>query len=151
MPVGPWGSVASWSWRRRVRLAPLGAYKLLGPALSEIGGSLVGLEDIVGAEARRLRERVQSAPTWKARSRLLDAFLLERARHGPQPSPEVSHAWHLLVRSRGTTTIKGRRSRGGLEPQAPHHQVQAAVGVAPHMAARLVRLSMVWRHLDHAA
>jgi hypothetical protein len=35
-------------------LAPLGAYKLLGPAVSEIGGTIVGLEDIAGAEARRL-------------------------------------------------------------------------------------------------
>ena len=45
-------------------LAPLGAYKLLGPAVAEIGGSIVGLEDIVGADARRLSEQVQSARTW---------------------------------------------------------------------------------------
>jgi hypothetical protein len=48
------------------RLAPLGAYKLLGPAVSEIGVSIVDLEDSAGAAARRLSERVQSAPTWES-------------------------------------------------------------------------------------
>jgi hypothetical protein len=43
------------------QLAPLGAYKLLGPVASKIGGSMVGLEDIVGADACRLTEQVQSA------------------------------------------------------------------------------------------
>jgi hypothetical protein len=103
-------------------LAPLGAYKLLGPAVSEIGGTIVGLEDIAGAEARRLSEQIQSAPTWEECGRLLDHFLLNRAAHGPQPSPEVRHASHLLVRSGGRDTIRGDRAPGGLEPQAPHHR-----------------------------
>jgi hypothetical protein len=89
-----------------VRLAPLGAYKLLGPAVSEIGGSIVGLDDVVGADAHRLSEQVRSARTWEARGQLLDHFLLDRATDGPQPSPEVSRAWHLLVRSGGRTTIR---------------------------------------------
>ena len=68
-----------------VRLAPLGAYRLLGPGLSETSGSMVGLDDLVGADARRLSERVRSARTWEERGRLLDEFLLDRARRGPQP------------------------------------------------------------------
>jgi AraC-like DNA-binding protein len=129
-------------------LAPLGAYRLLGPALSEIDGPFVGLEDIVGAEARRLSERAQSARTWEERSRLLDDFLLDRAKHGPQPSPEVSQAWHLLVRSRGTTTIKGIARQVGWSHKHLITKFKQQVGVAPHLAARLLRLSTVWRHID---
>jgi AraC-like DNA-binding protein len=131
-----------------VFLAPLGAYKLLGPAVSEIGGSFVWLEDIVGANARRLREQIQSAPTWEQRGRLLDAFLLDRATHGPQPSPEVSQAWRLLVRSSGTTTIKGIAREVGWSHKHLITRFKQQVGVAPHMAARLLRLSTVWRHID---
>jgi len=101
-----------------VRLAPLGAYRLLGPAVSEIGRTMVGLEDIAGAEARQLRDQVQCTRTWEQRGRLLDDFLLDRAMSGPQPSPEVSHAWHLLARSRGTSTIREFRCFTGTTPGA---------------------------------
>ncbi len=141
---GPWAPAIA------ARLAPLGAYKLLGPALSEISGSwLVALEDIVGAKARRLSEQVQSAQTWDERGRLLDDFLLDRATHGPQPSPEVTHAWHLLVRSGGSTTIRGVARQVGWSHKHLITRFKQQVGVAPQMAARLLRLSTVWRHLDH--
>jgi AraC-like DNA-binding protein len=131
-----------------VRLAPLGAYKLLGPAVSEIGGSFVGLEDIVGADARRLSEQIRSARTWETRGRLLDDFLLDRAALGPQPSPEVRHAWHLLLRSGGRSTVRGIAHQVGWSHKHLITRFKQQVGVAPHMAARLVRLVMVWRHLD---
>jgi AraC-like DNA-binding protein len=131
-----------------VRLAPLGAYKLLGPAVSEIGGSIVGLEDIVGADARRLSEQVQSAQAWEECGRLLDDFLLDRATCGPQPSPEVTQAWHLLVRSGGRSTIRGLARQVGWSHKHLITRFKQQVGVAPQMAARLVRLMIVWRHLD---
>jgi AraC-like DNA-binding protein len=133
----------------RVRLAPLGAYKLLGPAVSEIGGSLVGLEDIVGAEARWLSEQVLSARTWEERGRRLDDFLLDRATHGPQPSPEVRQAWHLLAHSGGRDPIRGIARQVGWSHKHLITRFKQQVGVAPHTAARLLRLSTVWRHLDH--
>jgi AraC-like DNA-binding protein len=141
---GPWAPATV------ARLAPLGAYKLLGPALSEISGTyLVALEDIVGADARRLSEQVQSARTWDERGRLLDDFLLDRATSGPQPSPEVTRAWHLLVRSGGKSTISGLARQVGWSHKHLITRFKQQVGVAPHTAARLLRLSTVWRHLDH--
>jgi AraC-like DNA-binding protein len=129
-------------------LAPLGAYKLLGPAVSEIGGTVVDLEDIAGADARRLSEQVQSARTWDERSRLLDDFLLDRAVHGPQPSPEVSHAWHLLMHSGGKTTIRTIAHEVGWSHKHLITKFKQQIGVTPYTAARLLRLSTVWRHFD---
>jgi AraC-like DNA-binding protein len=141
---GPWAAAIA------VHLAPLGAYRLLGPALSEISGLLyVAVEDIVGADARRLSEQVRSAPTWDERGRLLDAFLLDRATRGPQPSPEVSQAWHLLVRSGGRSTIRSVARQVGWSHKHLITRFKQQVGVAPQMAARLLRLSTVWRHVDH--
>jgi AraC-like DNA-binding protein len=132
-----------------VSLAPLGAYKLLGPAVAEVDGPLVGLEDIVGADTRRLSEQVRSAQTWDQRRGLLDDFLLDRATHGPQPSPEVTLAWQLLARSGGRTPISGIAHQVGWSHKHLITKFKQQVGVAPHMAARLLRLSTVWQHLDH--
>jgi AraC-like DNA-binding protein len=131
-----------------VQMAPLGAYKLLGPAVSEIGGTMVGLEDIVGADARRLREQVQSARTWEERGRLLDDFLLDRATRGPQPSPEVSRGWHLLMRSSGRSTIREIARQVSWSHKHLITKFKQQIGVTPHLAARLLRLSSVWRHLN---
>ena len=131
-----------------VRLAPLGAYKLLGPAVSEIGGSIVDLEDIAGEAARRLKERVQSAPTLQQRGHLLDDFLLDRATRGPQPSPEVSHAWHLLTRSGGRDPISKIARHVGWSHKHLITKFKQQIGVTPQLAAQLLRLSTVWRYLN---
>jgi AraC-like DNA-binding protein len=129
-------------------LTPLGAYKLLGPAVSEIAGTLVRLEDIAGADARRLREQVQLARTWEERGQLLDGFLLDRAAVGPQPSPEVTHAWHLLARSHGKGPISEIARQVGWSHKHLITKFKQQIGVAPRLAARLLRLSVVWRHFD---
>ena len=127
-------------------LAPLGAYTLLGPAVADIGESIVPLEDLVGAEGRRLVERVQAASTWVARARLIDAFLLDRWARGPQPSSEVSEAWDLLVG--GTSTIRDIARQVGWSHQHLITKFKQQVGIAPRLAARLLRLSRVWRLID---
>jgi AraC-like DNA-binding protein len=140
---GPWAPAIV------ARLAPLGAYKLLGPALSEISGTyLVALEDIVGADARRLSEQVQSARTWDERGRLLDDFLLDRAADGPQPSPEVTQALHLLASSRGRDPIGEIARQVGWSHKHLITKFKQQIGASPQLAARLLRLSTVWRHLD---
>jgi AraC-like DNA-binding protein len=60
----------------------------------------------------------------------------------------VSHAWHLLVRSSGTTTIKDIARKVGWSHKHLIAKFKQQVGVAPHLAARLLRLSTVWRHID---
>jgi AraC-like DNA-binding protein len=131
-----------------VCVAPLGAYTLLGPAVADIGDSTVGLEDLVGADATRLGERVQSSSTWVERARVVDAFLLDRWVHGPEPSAQVSEAWDLLVESGGTSTIGDIAREVGWSHKHLISKFKQQVGVAPRLAARLLRLSHVWRLID---
>ena len=129
-------------------LAPLGAYTLFGPAVADARESIVGLEELVGADARLLVDRIQSTPTWSERARLLDAFLLDRCSRGPQPASEVSEAWYLLVRSGGTSTIGEIARAVGWSHKHLITKFKQQVGVAPRLAARLLRLSRVWRHIE---
>ena len=131
-----------------MRLAPLGAYTLLGPAVAEVSGTIVGLDDLLGSDARRLAERIQTAPTSEQRARLLDAFLLDRGARGPQPSPEISEAWDLLVRSDGTSTIRAIARHVGWSHKHLITRFKQQVGVTPRLAARLLRLARVWRFID---
>ena len=84
----------------------------------------------------------------KQRGQLLDDFLLDRATRGPQPSPEVSHAWHLLMRSGGRSTIREIARQVSWSHKHLITKFKQQIGVTPHLAARLLRLSTVWRHLD---
>jgi AraC-like DNA-binding protein len=131
-----------------VCLAPLGAYTLFGPVVADVRGSIVGLDDLIGSDARRLGERVQSAPTWVERARVVDAFLLDRSASGPEPSSEVSEAWDLLVRSDGTRPIGAIARQVGWSHKHLITRFKQQVGVAPRLAARLLRLSRVWRLID---
>jgi AraC-like DNA-binding protein len=60
----------------------------------------------------------------------------------------VSRAWLLLVRSRGTSTIREIAGEVGWSHKHLITRFRQQVGVAPQLAARLLRLSVVWRHLD---
>jgi hypothetical protein len=69
-----------------VRLAPLGGYKLLGPAVAELADPS-WIEDIVGADARRLSEQVQPpGPGKSAASCSTTSFsTAPPADHNPHP------------------------------------------------------------------
>ena len=109
-----------------VGMAPLGAYRLLGRPIDELGDAVVDLQDVFGAPGRRLVELIRDEPTWRGRFAVLDRFLLNAAERGPEPSAEVAWAWRRIVESRGHDGDRARREGGRLESQAPHHEVRPA-------------------------
>jgi AraC-like DNA-binding protein len=151
--LGPSGSFTRVSGRCapayiEMRLAPIGAYTVLGPAVAEVGGTIAGLDDLLGADARRLGERIRSATTWDERFRLLDAFVVDRCARGPEPSPEVREAWERLEQSGGTGTIGEIAGEVGWSHKHLITKFKQQVGVAPRLAARLLRLARVWRLIE---
>lgn len=50
-----------------VRLSPLSGYTLLGVPLNALRGRIVDLRDLLGADGRRLAERLREARTWRER------------------------------------------------------------------------------------
>ena len=128
-------------------LAPLGAYTLFGPVVADVGESIVGLEDLVGRRRPTARRANPVRADVGGAARLLDEFLLDRRGRGPQPSPEVSEAWDLLVRSGGRSTIGEIAREVGWSHKHLITKFKQQIGVAPRLAARLLRLSRVWRHI----
>jgi AraC-like DNA-binding protein len=130
-----------------VWLAPLGAYTLLGAPVAGLRGEFVDLADVFGPDGRRLGEMVREAPTWRRRFALVDDFLLGRAEVGPQPAPEVAHAWRRLVDTGGRAAIGALAREIGWSHRHLVARFREQVGVTPKTAARLIRFDRVGRLL----
>jgi AraC-like DNA-binding protein len=133
-----------------VRLAPLGAYRLLGLPSEELSGQLVDLTEVVGADGRRLAERLRETPGWRRRFALLDRFLAGRLDRGPRPSPEVAWVWRRLEATGGGVAIGRLAAEVGWSHRHLIDRFRRQVGLSPKTAARLVRFDGVWRRLDQA-
>jgi AraC-like DNA-binding protein len=122
----------------QLRMAPLGAYRLLGLPISELGGAIVDLEDVFGKPARRLLDTMREAPAWAHRFDLVDRFLRAAADRGPRPSPEVLRAQELLTGDRGVRVGQVAAEVGWSHKHLITRFTQQ-VGLTPKTVARLAR------------
>src|SRR5689334_1948286 len=96
----------------QISLDPLAARALLGRPASEIAGVTVDADDVLGALARELQERVEAADDWTGRFDALDDALQRALRTSASPAaerpvaPEVRRAWQRLVSSAGTVPVR---------------------------------------------
>ncbi|WP_328784580.1 AraC family transcriptional regulator [Streptomyces canus] len=123
----------------RVEFTPLGAYRLFGLPMSELTNLAVGIRDVLGPEAGVLVERMAATPDWAARFDLLDAALLARLEHGPQPTPEVGHAWQLLAGSAGAVPIARMAAEVGWSQGYLTRRFTQQIGLTPKASARVLR------------
>ncbi|SDK03185.1 helix-turn-helix domain-containing protein [Streptomyces indicus] len=135
----------------QIRLSPVVAHAVLGvlPSagsgrLPSAGGAMVALEDLWGAGARRVEERLRAAGSWQERFAIADAELLRRYVAGRSATPEVAHTWRELTAHRGQIRIDALAAEVGWSRQRLWSRFRAEIGLTPKRAAQLVRF-------DHAA
>ncbi|MEU3409532.1 AraC family transcriptional regulator [Streptomyces sp. NPDC006670] len=123
----------------RVEFTPLGAYRLLALPMRELTNQVVDLDDVLGPEAGVLVERLAAARGWAARFDLLDAVLLARLGRGPEPAPEVEHAWRLLAGADGAVPIARLADEVGWSRGYLVRRFTEQVGLTPKTSARVLR------------
>jgi AraC-like DNA-binding protein len=123
----------------RVEFTPLGAYRLFGMPMSELTNLAIEIRDVRGPEAGELVERLASTRDWAARFDLLDAALLARLGRGPEPTPEVGHAWRLLADSAGATPIARIAAEVGWSQGYLIRRFTQQIGLTPKASARVLR------------
>ncbi|MDP9187957.1 MAG: helix-turn-helix domain-containing protein [Actinomycetota bacterium] len=126
-----------------LKLTPLGAYRLLGAPLHELGGRTVELTELAGERGRLLVESLSDAEGWAQRFDLVDAFCLALASDSSRPAPEVAWAWSRLARARGRLRIGELAAEVGWSHRHLVSRFREQVGLAPKTAARVLR----FRHL----
>lgn len=118
-------------------LTPLGAHRLLGGALAELGSRMVEVGALFGPAGERLRERLAETPGWPARFALVEAFVAARLTHAPAPA--LAFAWRRLAETGGRLPIAALAAEAGWSRQHLAARFQRAFGLGPKQAARLLR------------
>ncbi|MGW7533393.1 helix-turn-helix domain-containing protein [Amycolatopsis sp. NPDC054798] len=125
-----------------VRLPPLAATGLgAGPAELD---RAVGLGELWGRDADRLRDQLSEAGSWDTRFALVEAAFARRFSAVPATDPEVALAWRRIVQSRGRVRVESLAAECGWSRRRLWERFRAQIGLPPKRAANLVRF-------DHAA
>jgi AraC-like DNA-binding protein len=135
------GSVRAWGRDvecLQVRLSPVVAHAVLG-ASTELGGTVVGLDDLWGGDASRTQERLHSARSWDDRFALIEAALAGRCEAGRAVDPEVAFAWEQMVVSGGRLRVERLAGELGWSRKRLWSRFRAQIGLTPKRAAQLVR------------
>ncbi len=133
-----------------LKLTPLGAFRLLGRPLSELGGGCVPLDELFGPAAGELVHRVRATGEWDERFDLLEAFLLRRLAGAPDVDPAVAWAWERLCRTAGRARIETVAGELGASRRYLSGRFSQQLGVTPKTAARLLRFADVRRRMEAA-
>ncbi|KZB88374.1 helix-turn-helix domain-containing protein [Amycolatopsis regifaucium] len=122
-----------------VELTPLGARALFGLPLREISCTRVGIDDLLGARARVLREELQEARDSNHRFRILDRRLASWLLDAPELPEPVDRSWRSLTISGGAVKVDDLAKRAGLSRQHLATRFHREVGLPPKVVGRIAR------------
>jgi AraC-like DNA-binding protein len=122
-----------------VRLRPAGAYALTGVPLRELTGAAVGVDDLLGGDARRLVDQLEAADGDRTRLRLIGRWLAARLATDVSADPDVRYVVSEIERTGGQAPIAGIVERIGRSPRRLTQAFEEQIGVKPKLYARIVR------------
>jgi AraC-like DNA-binding protein len=123
----------------QVDLSPLAAATIFGEPMHTLAREAFALEDLLGAEARLLEERLAGIDDWVERFAVVETFLAGRLADGRRPPADVDWAWRRLVASRGTTRIADLAAELGCSRKHLAVRFREHVGLPPKLVARMLR------------
>ena len=126
-----------------VNLTPLGAHRLLRLPMHHLANAAVALDDLLGAEADRLAERLHDAPGWAERFALLDAVFRARLAEARPSSLGIAWAWGRLRATHGAVSIGGLAGELGWSRRHLTAQFREHVGLPPKLLGRILRFDRV--------
>lgn len=133
-----------------IQLTPMGARTILGLPGGALAGGVVDLDEVFGAYARELYDRLAAASAWDVRFGIIDEVLVKAARRRledpPEPPAEVVRAWRRLVATGGGIEIGTLAAEVGWSRRHLGEKFRSEVGLTPKVAARVLRFERA-RHL----
>ena len=125
----------------QLALTPAGARALLGVPAGALGAWVVDLEDVLGADARELQDRIAATDEWAERFAVLDDVLGRLARRDHRADgvdTRLARAWQQLT-SPGSAGVRAVADDIGWSRRHLTGRFTAEYGVGPKDAARLAR------------
>jgi AraC-like DNA-binding protein len=130
----------------QVRLSPVVAHTVLGAA-PELGGTVVGLDDLWGPDATRTQEQLRAATSWDDRFAIAEAALARRLDGGRAVDPEVAFAWRQMIASGGQERVERLATEVGWSRKRLWARFRSQIGLPPKRAAQLIRFDRAARRL----
>jgi AraC-like DNA-binding protein len=134
----------------QANLTPIGAHLLFGVPMDALANRVVELDDLFGADAPRLIDRLCGARTWSERFDILDEAILGRVLSARAPTRWSSGPRMSCARPEGRPSIA--RLARDLECSQRHliATFREHVGVTPKTYARIVRFDHAVKRLRQA-
>jgi AraC-like DNA-binding protein len=134
-----------------VQLNPLGARVLFGLPSRALWDTSVECADVVGLQGWELWERLQGTATWEGRFAVCDDVLGHWARREVVVPAVLGHVWRALVRSGGAVAVEDLAAEVGWSRQHLARRFGDEFGLAPKLAARVVRFDRARSLLQSAS
>ncbi|MGP4099609.1 helix-turn-helix transcriptional regulator [Nonomuraea sp. KM90] len=128
-------------WRHGVAvgLTPAGMAALTGTPVREVAGTTARLEDLLGARAEELTDRLIAPASWADRFRLLEERLTAWLRPDAGRDDLIMHAWWRLQEPSGPPTIGSLADELGVSRRHIELGFRRLVGLSPKTVARIAR------------
>ena len=127
----------------QVDFTPQGAFRFFGAAIVDLAARMIEIDDVLGHDGARLRERLGATRGWQSRFDIVEDFVSDRANH--MPSPELEFAYHLMARSGGGIRIAALAEEIGWSRKHLVDRFRAEFGLAPKPLARMMRFHRACR------
>lgn len=121
----------------------LGAYRFHGGAVPHLTAQMIGVEEVMGADGRRLVEQVAGGASCERRFEIVEDFIWRRAIHAP--SPDIESALKLFERSDGTARVRDIAADIGWSRKHFTRRFANEIGVAPKTLALMLRFHRACR------
>lgn len=118
----------------------LGARRLLGVPAGELANRLVSLEEVLGAFAVELTERLADAPDAGVRHAVAQRLLATRLSDDYATAPEVAYTLARLRATRGAVRVETLAAEVGWSRRHLAARFRDAFGLAPKALARVIRV-----------
>jgi AraC-like DNA-binding protein len=111
--------------------------------MHHLANAVIELDDLLGAEVRRLAERLYELPGWAERFDLLDAVLAKRLAEARPASPAVEWAWGRLRTTHGAVAVEALAEEIGWSRRHLGVRFREQVGLPPKLLGRILRFDRV--------
>jgi AraC-like DNA-binding protein len=128
-----------------VRFRPGGALPFIESPAGELVDRRPPLEDLWGARAATLLNRLSEAPSAVECVGLLEGALLEQVSDDRPRDLLVEGVVERLYRNRGALSVSALASSFGVSARQLRRRFDAAVGLSPKVLSRIIRLQRVLR------
>lgn len=132
----------------QLEVTPLGARRLFGLPAGALATTAVALGDVVGPVGQRVVEECAGPADWTARLERTQALLVALVRDRATIRPELGWVWAALVRTQGRAAVRALAGQVGWSPRHLTEQFRAEFGLAPKLAARVIRFERSRRLLN---